>query len=560
VRVVLAAWMLVAAAPAGASWMIPPFGWKSKDFAIIKHDGLYHIFWTRQNKAPTGPSGLSFGHAVSSDLYIWSQLDTVLTVRPESWDNGHVWAPHVVKRDSVFYMFYTGVTDDSVHAMHQRVGVATSTDLLNWNRLDQPVWSCSQVPWTFCDSLIGAGGNFRDPFVMPNPSAPGEWLMYYTAPPYPSEDVTRMVAGVAGSSGDVTAWSDLGPLWATHYSNTGLETVESVHLHPHEGLWYLFYTTNSFKGLVWATSADPIAPAGKWTHHGTVASMLGIAVSGWFASEILVDGAHQYFCFVNSDRVDMREISWNRNGTFGLMAPALFHVKRILWSSASVDSGASVELRIEATGWFNQVAAIEVLEVDPGGVETLVPPDSVGLPATIPLTGAVTTFPWAARTWPDEDAQPGPEFVVRMYDLTAVSSAINVVPPEPPPPPPPDPPPADPPPPLPQPDPPPSGEDGDRPGEGYDWGFSIRALDGTALGNGPAVLVQMPAPGFARVDLFDVRGRRIRNLAAGELGRGANVLPWDGRTEIGSPAGPGVYFARVVTPRATRWTRVVLRR
>ena len=550
VAAALASLVLAAASTAGASWMVPPNGWRSKDFAILKHDGFYHIFWTRQHKTiPFGPSGRSFGHAVSTDLYIWSQLDTTLIVRPDSWDNANVWAPHVVERDGVFYMFYTGVTEDSTHVQHQRIGLATSTDLFNWNRLDEPVWSCSQVPWTYCDSTLAAGGNFRDPFVMPNPAAPGEWMMLYTANPFPSDDLSRMVIGIAGSTGDPAAWTDLGPLWASHYSYTGLRTAESAFLHQHENTWYLFWTTDGPYGLVWAMSPDPLAPAEEWVPGGTVSSMIGVGTPGWFASEILVDGTHEYFCFINTDRVDIREMSWNRAGTFGLMAPALFHVKRILWSSASVDSGAAVQLRIESTGWFNQIVTLEAVEVDAGGGETPVPLDSLGLPATVALTGAVTTLNWNARTWPDDDGEPGPELVIRTHDLTAISQPLRVVPPYPPEPPP-----------MPGPDPGSNGDDGRRPGDTYDWGFAIRALDGTPLQAGPAVLVQMPEAGYARVDLFDVRGRRIRNLAARELGKGANLLPWDGRTEIGSAAGPGVYFARVTTPQATRWTRVVLRR
>ncbi len=54
-------------------------------------------------------------------------------------------------------------------------------------------------------------------------------------------------------------------------------------------------------------------------------------------------------------------------------------------------------------------------------------------------------------------------------------------------------------------------------------------------------------PGPARLDVFDVRGRRIRTLVAPHLVRGAHVLEWDGRDARGQYVTPGVYFYRLRT-------------
>ena len=90
----------------------------------------------------------------------------MLPVRPGKWDNLHVWAPHIVEQDGVFYMFYTGVTwVPGVYNRYQRMGVATSTDLETWNRLDEPVFSCENVPWAYCDPLNGNTA-LRDAFVI----------------------------------------------------------------------------------------------------------------------------------------------------------------------------------------------------------------------------------------------------------------------------------------------------------------------------------------------------------------------------------------------------------
>jgi hypothetical protein len=53
----------------------------------------------------------------------------------------------------------------------------------------------------------------------------------------------------------------------------------------------------------------------------------------------------------------------------------------------------------------------------------------------------------------------------------------------------------------------------------------------------------------ARVELFDVAGRRVRVLADRTFAAGVNhVLHWDGGDSNGDPVAPGVYFYRIVTP------------
>ena len=196
--------------------MIPNPPNRAKDFSIIKRDGWFHCFYILRNPTvPYDSTELELGHAVSRDLYIWSQLPPVLHTRADNWDNTKIWAPDVHEIDGVYYMFYTGVTNAYPnYDFHQRIGLATSTDLFNWNRLDQPVLACDQVRWAYCDPLLPSGGEFRDPCVLPDPATPGGWLMTFTA--RPKGATTTYVAGMAASSGDLTQWYNLDPLWITN--------------------------------------------------------------------------------------------------------------------------------------------------------------------------------------------------------------------------------------------------------------------------------------------------------------------------------------------------------
>jgi predicted phosphodiesterase len=53
----------------------------------------------------------------------------------------------------------------------------------------------------------------------------------------------------------------------------------------------------------------------------------------------------------------------------------------------------------------------------------------------------------------------------------------------------------------------------------------------------------------ARIDIFDVRGRRVRTLFEGAVPRGAIELPWDGRLTSGTLVANGVYYMRALTPQ-----------
>lgn len=60
-----------------------------------------------------------------------------------------------------------------------------------------------------------------------------------------------------------------------------------------------------------------------------------------------------------------------------------------------------------------------------------------------------------------------------------------------------------------------------------------------------AVGFTLAEAGRARVDVFDVRGRRVATLVDRELGRGSHAVSWRACTDHGIPVSPGRYFARL---------------
>jgi hypothetical protein len=530
------------AAPALGSYMIPGAPWRAKDFAFVKKDGVYHLFYIRNNSTlPLAQTEIDLGHAVSNDLYHWTQLPPVMRADTTSWDNYHVWAPTIVEQEGLHWMLYTGVTNGPGMNQVQRTGLAVSEDLSLWRRVDAPVFSAADVPWAWWQPA-SASAAFRDPFVMPDPQNPGSWLMYYTGTP--ASDTTGTLIGVARSTGDFTVWADVKPLWITHQSFTFNPLTESPHLFQRNGLWYLFITTSSGQPLTFYTSSDPIGDPSAWTYRGRLRNMLGYDTSFWFASEALRDGTRQLFAFVSGDRIEMREILWTGPWQFALVQPPLMHVLSLTWQQGTARDRDTVQVEVAVANPFSGLPAFEVVAKDSAGLETVFPYDSLG-GAGITLFGDTTMAPVVVKRLPSRSDTTSVVWLkLRTTDQTAESGWLAVGPP-----------PSDtavvPPTPtdtLPDLNPP---DLEDRP-------RSMSVLDAvtrTPLG-GPAVLLRLDEAAHARVDMYDLQGRRLATLADRVLPGGLSVLPWDARDAAGARVPNGVYFARAVLPGRVATTRV----
>ena len=72
------------------------------------------------------------------------------------------------------------------------------------------------------------------------------------------------------------------------------------------------------------------------------------------------------------------------------------------------------------------------------------------------------------------------------------------------------------------------------------------------------IAFELRDPERVRLDVFDARGRRVRNLVAGALDRGSHRVTWDGRDEHGMPVASGDYVYRLQSPQITEARRMVL--
>ncbi|MCK5596217.1 MAG: hypothetical protein KAJ04_02105, partial [Candidatus Eisenbacteria sp.] len=70
----------------------------------------------------------------------------------------------------------------------------------------------------------------------------------------------------------------------------------------------------------------------------------------------------------------------------------------------------------------------------------------------------------------------------------------------------------------------------------------------------------IPNDGRALVQVYDVTGRLIRTLVAGELPAGTHRVTWDGRDNLGRPCASGVYLSRASCGPDTDIRKLVLLR
>lgn len=92
--------------------------------------------------------------------------------------------------------------------------------------------------------------------------------------------------------------------------------------------------------------------------------------------------------------------------------------------------------------------------------------------------------------------------------------------------------------------------------------FGIRALApnpfAAAAGAPLTVRFSLRERGEARLEVFDLGGRRVATLYRGDAGPGDHVARWDGRLASGAPAPPAVYLARLAAGGRVQGARFVL--
>ena len=70
----------------------------------------------------------------------------------------------------------------------------------------------------------------------------------------------------------------------------------------------------------------------------------------------------------------------------------------------------------------------------------------------------------------------------------------------------------------------------------------------------------LPEPGRATVEVFDVRGRMVKVLWRKETFAGTHEITWDGTDRAGRMSSSGIYFCRLESEGVSKVQRLVIAR
>lgn len=137
----------------------------------LAQDGIdYHIFYLQADRSLGDQMlrhwNVSIGHAVSQDLRNWEILPDALKPGPgPRWDDKTTWTGSIIQHAGTWYMFYTG-SSEADEGLVQRIGMATSPDLLTWTRYGAaPLIEADPQWYELLDRDLWHDQAWRDPFI-----------------------------------------------------------------------------------------------------------------------------------------------------------------------------------------------------------------------------------------------------------------------------------------------------------------------------------------------------------------------------------------------------------
>jgi len=187
---------------------------------VLGPDRRWHMFCIT-HAAPLNPlDEKNFAHATSGRLSAspWHKEPFAMTAEWDPWRESHLWAPHVIRHNGLYYMYYcAGDPDHTRYKIH----LATSKDLKTWTRHPK-------------NPMVVDGFDARDPMVL---KVGREWVMYYTANEKP-EGGRHLVA--YRKSKNLIDWGERGVAFTDPESGTFGGPTESPFVVHRGKYWYLF--------------------------------------------------------------------------------------------------------------------------------------------------------------------------------------------------------------------------------------------------------------------------------------------------------------------------------
>lgn len=209
------------------------------DFWFAEDGPDYHIFYLQAPRDLPEEKlrhwNVSIGHAVSQDLINWRILPDVLhpSKNVADWDSASTWTGCVIYHNNIWYMLYTGVNRQE-NGLIQRIGLATSTNLIDWEKYAaEPVLVADPQWYEMLELDMWYDHVWRDPWVF---KLNGRFHAFITARSNQGHKSARGVIGYAWSD-DLIQWQ-VGPPVTTPGEFSYMEVPQLVEIN---GRYYLIF-------------------------------------------------------------------------------------------------------------------------------------------------------------------------------------------------------------------------------------------------------------------------------------------------------------------------------
>ncbi len=228
-----------------------PKGLAFNDFEVVEENGEYHVFHIQGVKMFPYDSaiiGNSFGHATSNNLIEWNEQPTIMepSRSEQMCDNASLYTMSVIKKDGLYFMFYTGLGTQEYKK--QRVCMAVSKDLYYWEKYPNNPIVEADSSWYRTD---GETMSWRDPFILYD-NVSSTYYMYICARSKEREPEMGGCIAVASSS-NLFDWEVHPPI----YDPKDVKDAECPVVYELNGTYYLFYSKDGERKIRYLVSDRP---------------------------------------------------------------------------------------------------------------------------------------------------------------------------------------------------------------------------------------------------------------------------------------------------------------
>jgi len=259
-------------------------------------------------------------------LINWQILPDALrpSANEDAWDSASTWTGSIIQYKGLWHLFYTGASK-SEKGLIQRVGVATSADLITWEKQgDRPVLEADPRWYELLDLQMWHDQAWRDPWVF---ELNGRFHAFVTARSNQGHKSGRGVIGCAWSE-DLRQWHVEQPVVAPGEFSF-MEVPQLVEIN---GFYYLIFCVGIKEYADVRRQRDGVKPA-TGTHYLvserplgpyrflTDDFLLGDEVGSTYAGKLIQNPAGDWVLMVTR--------AWTGNGGFiGEIAdPIPLHVR-----------------------------------------------------------------------------------------------------------------------------------------------------------------------------------------------------------------------------------------